>query len=710
MKRKLLLCAMAMSLSIGVGTNCMAFESVKIGSHGDTVVDVQNALISLGYLSGGADGSFGSGTEAAVIKFQEENELDATGVVGEATYKKIMSAAGMSVEETSQEEKAKEAVEENVVSEQANSESTDNIFENVITGETFTDDNFTYEIIEGDKLRIVEYHGTDTEVTISSKADDKEITEIGNGVFMDNTTIEKFIMWAKPERIGNGAFKGCTSLEEFSVSSDTKSLGESCFEGCTSLESVILWGKLETFPDNCFKNCIALEEISISSENKYIGISAFENCTSLEAVTFWGGENIGAAAFRNCTKLDDVSISSKIKYIGPEAFAGCTSLEDVTIWDKKGTEIVENAFSGCPFQPDGCNVVPVPDGYVSPTDNNEAFMASLPEEEPKAPAITDLSEAQSLEDIRYYIETKGEELGDDLETRMTETIAKVAPYSNYKENYQSVKDYYSGVENDSQGLYDLMKESAVVYYEMVRDTVGLDDYSAWNSAMDDFYKTWNDTMDDYYKDWNGSYEDIYGDLDDIISDGYDVADYSEVSDAWSAMYDDYSTAWGNMYDLHSNSWSYMYTLHSEVWGGMYDGDLDIDASIAIAEEELAENEADKKDTVTEPEEKKETEKAAETEVSATATDTSSDGVSAEFKEAMDSYEKFFDDYVDIMQKMADNPSDSTILAEYTEFMGKYTDTMTKFEAIEDSDMNDAETAYYIEVQTRINQKLLGAIQ
>ena len=50
------------------------------------------------------------------------------------------------------------------------------------------------------------------------------------------------------------------------------------------------------------------------------------------------------------------------------------------------------------------------------------------------------------------------------------------------------------------------------------------------------------------------------------------------------------------------------------------------------------------------------------------------------------------------------------LAEYTEFMGKYTDTMTKFEAIEDSDMNDAETAYYIEVQTRINQKLLGAIQ
>lgn len=709
MKKKLLISALAISLSLSVASNCMAFDSVKIGSHGDAVVEIQTALISLGYLSGGADGSFGSSTEAAVIKFQEENELDATGVVGEATYKKIMSAAGMSVEETVPEEATGEAVEENAEAEVATTDSKENIFENVITGDTFSDDNFTYEIIGDDKLRIVEYHGNDTEVTISSKADGKEITEIGNGVFMDNTTIESFIMWAKPERIGNGAFKGCTGLKEFSVSSNTKSLGKSCFEGCTSLEQVILWGKLETFPDNCFKNCIALEEISISSENKYIGISAFENCTSLEDVIFWGGENIGAAAFRKCTKLDDISISSKIKYIGPEAFAGCTSLEDVTIWDKKGTEIVENAFSECPFQPDGCNVVPVPDGYVSSTDNSEEFMASLPEEEPKAPAIADLSEAQSLEDIRYYIETKGEELGEDLETRMTDTIAKVDPYSNYKDNYQSVKDYYSGVETDSQGLYDLMKESAIAYYVMVRDTVGLDDYSAWNSAMDDFYKTWNGAMDDYYKDWNGCYEDIYEDLDEIISDGYDVADYSEVSDAWSTMYEDYSTAWGNMYDLHSNSWSYIYTLHSEVWGEMYDDNLDIDAAVAAAEAEFAENEADKEEEA-ESGETKETEKSAETEESVATTDNSSDGVSAEFKEAMDSYEKFFDDYVDIMQKMSDNPSDLTILAEYTEFMGKYTDTMTKFEAIEDSDMNDAETAYYVEVQTRINQKLLGALQ
>jgi len=90
----------------------------------------------------------------------------------------------------------------------------------------------------------------------------------------------------------------------------------------------------------------------------------------------------------------------------------------------------------------------------------------------------------------------------------------------------------------------------------------------------------------------------------------------------------------------------------------------------------------------------------------TKEDTSSNGISSDFKAAMDSYEKFFDEYVAIMKKYANNPNDMSILADYTKYMGKYAQMMEDFEKWEDEDMNAAETAYYVQVQGRITKKLL----
>ena len=82
------------------------------------------------------------------------------------------------------------------------------------------------------------------------------------------------------------------------------------------------------------------------------------------------------------------------------------------------------------------------------------------------------------------------------------------------------------------------------------------------------------------------------------------------------------------------------------------------------------------------------------------------GISTEFKEAMDSYEAFFDDYVAIMKKYKENPMDMSILADYANYMGQYSDMMQKFEKWENEDLSTAELTYYIEVQTRITKKLL----
>lgn len=58
---------------------------LKSGSKGDAVKGIQERLQTLGYYSGKIDGDFGSGTKAAVQAFQEENGLEADGVVGAKT-------------------------------------------------------------------------------------------------------------------------------------------------------------------------------------------------------------------------------------------------------------------------------------------------------------------------------------------------------------------------------------------------------------------------------------------------------------------------------------------------------------------------------------------------------------------------------------------------------------------------------------------------
>lgn len=85
-------------------------------------------------------------------------------------------------------------------------------------------------------------------------------------------------------------------------------------------------------------------------------------------------------------------------------------------------------------------------------------------------------------------------------------------------------------------------------------------------------------------------------------------------------------------------------------------------------------------------------------------------IDPDFKSAMDSYEKFMNDYVDFMKKYKANPSDLGLLSEYADFMSDYADYVEDFSDWEDEDLNDAELAYYIDVQTRVNKKLLEVAQ
>lgn len=85
------------------------------------------------------------------------------------------------------------------------------------------------------------------------------------------------------------------------------------------------------------------------------------------------------------------------------------------------------------------------------------------------------------------------------------------------------------------------------------------------------------------------------------------------------------------------------------------------------------------------------------------------GMHPEFKEAMDSYEAFIDEYCEFMKKYAATTSpDTNLVTDYANYINKYKETMNAFEAWKSKEMNEVETAYYLEVQTRVTQKLLDA--
>lgn len=73
----------------------ISYSTLRKGDEGPDVVTMQLALTELGYLSGAADGNFGTGTQNAVKKFQQDNGLDADGIAGKMTLEALYAKSSV---------------------------------------------------------------------------------------------------------------------------------------------------------------------------------------------------------------------------------------------------------------------------------------------------------------------------------------------------------------------------------------------------------------------------------------------------------------------------------------------------------------------------------------------------------------------------------------------------------------------------------------
>lgn len=83
-------------------------------------------------------------------------------------------------------------------------------------------------------------------------------------------------------------------------------------------------------------------------------------------------------------------------------------------------------------------------------------------------------------------------------------------------------------------------------------------------------------------------------------------------------------------------------------------------------------------------------------------------VSSDFKKTMDDYEAFMDDYIEFMKKYNDSDDVSSMLSDYADMMTQYGEFAEKIDAIDEDSLSDSDYDYYIEVTTRVADKLAKA--
>lgn len=299
-------------------------------------------------------------------------------------------------------------------------------------------------------------------------------------------------------------------------------------------------------------------------------------------------------------------------------------------------------------------------------------------------------------------------------TYLTEELASVYgtigdTYNVYVSNEDTLFDWYELVLEETEKLYERTESNVAAYYKLVA-SIGSSDDDVVEDAMDEIYAVvYKDTLEELYDTiyedtFDEIYEKYYEEILEDAKDSTDFGDWLDVrSDFYSEWLDSRSDFYGDWLDFRSDFYGDWLDIRGEFWAGNFDVDSFL-KEIATLPDQPQKNEESPAPEPPQTSEKAPEEK--EPHIPSEEKDKLVDGMRPEFKEAMDSYEAFYDEYCDFLQEYEKNPTDLKLIMEYAGMVSKLADMEEKFEEWEDEDLNNAEMKYYLEVNNRISQKLI----
>ena len=296
------------------------------------------------------------------------------------------------------------------------------------TRETYTTDDFTYTLIdEYSKVQILSYIGSDTDVVIPDRIDNKKVTSIADRAFLEKS-ITSVVFGQYVESIGNHAFYSCQSLNKLDFSkSSVKTIGNYAFASNKVLESVEFPDSLESIGDgafttytngsyvenklksvkfgkglktignsafyrnqkltnivftgenltsigsDAFQDCYSLTELNLKGNGEtVINYDAFYRNDALKKISLAGIKTIDNSAFRNCRDLNSVNFGEGLLSIGSYAFYNCPNIETVSLPESL-TTINSGAFKEC----SKLTSIDIPNKVTKLNDNTFANCTSL---------------------------------------------------------------------------------------------------------------------------------------------------------------------------------------------------------------------------------------------------------------------------------------------------------------------------------------------
>ena len=245
--------------------------------------------------------------------------------------------------------------------------------------------NYKYSVLDDGTVKITDYTGSATTLSIPAKINGKRVTSIGRMAFYGCSGLTSITIPKGVTSIGAWAFEDCSGLTSITIPDSVTSIGGGSFSHCSGLAAIkvsennkyyisdngILFnknkselicypagktGKSYSIPDSvtsignsAFSYCSALTSITIPDSVTSIGNNVFLSCSGLTSITIPDGvTSIGFYAFEDCSGLKSITIPKGVTSIGNGAFSYCSSLTSITIPDGV-TSIGSGAFGGTPL-------------------------------------------------------------------------------------------------------------------------------------------------------------------------------------------------------------------------------------------------------------------------------------------------------------------------------------------------------------------------